>query len=59
MSNVDELEKAGVLESLNLNKDQKETINSLTPDQVEILKLVREKVGGPDPKQTGGRPWLL
>jgi hypothetical protein len=59
MSNVDDLEAAGVLESNKLNRSQKDTINSLTPAQIEVLKEVRELVGAPDSSQTGGRPWLL
>jgi hypothetical protein len=56
--NVEELEAAGVLNSLTLTAQQKKDINKLTPAEVDHLKSSRAKVGdyGSHP---GGSPWIL
>jgi hypothetical protein len=57
-NNVEELEAAGVLNSLTLTAEQKEKVNSLTPAEVAHLKSSRVKVGDYS-SHSGGSPWIL
>lgn len=60
MSNVEELELAGVLNPASLTPAQKTTVNDLSAEEVEKLKNVRKKVGDfGEEAHPGGRPWLL
>ena len=56
--NVEELDAAGVLNSLTLTAAQKEKINSLTPAEVIHLKSSRKKVDDFS-AHPGGSPWIL
>jgi hypothetical protein len=56
--NVEELETAGVLNSLTLTAQQKKDINSLTQPEVDHLKSTRSKVGNYS-SHPGGSPWIL
>ena len=58
--NVELLEEAGVLDSSTLSASQKETINGLTPAEVNHLISSRNKVGDySSTAHPAGRPWIL
>jgi hypothetical protein len=56
--NVEELEAAGVLNSLTLTAEQKQKINTLSQAEVTHLKSSRTKVGDYS-SHSGGSPWIL
>lgn len=60
MTNVEQLESAGVLDATSLSQDQKDTINALSSAEVQHLIAVRGKVGDySEDAHPGGRPWML
>ncbi len=60
MTNVEQLESAGVLDASSLSAEQKATINQLTSAEVQHLVAVRGKVGDySEDAHAGGRPWVL
>lgn len=60
MTNVEQLESAGVLDAASLSQEQKDTINGLSAAEVAHLIAVRGKVGDySESNHPGGRPWVL
>ena len=59
-SNVERLEKAGVLDPTSLSAQQKADVNKLSEDEVKHLISARKTVGDySEGAHPGGRPWIL